>query len=134
MRSDDTQSTDCGTHVCSLPTELTECSIAPRTEIRRLHETIGCFLDPDIATFARRFRRDLHPICELTDWWQMERAWELFHERFTNGNYLNPEMERRLITALLALSLGMSLPQDRQGWAEAVADCYRDARGGNDRP
>jgi hypothetical protein len=75
--------------------------------IKAIFEVIGPFLGSTLEQFEIGFMRDMHPEAEVGVWAGIATAWLAYHEKFLNDQTVAEEEEKKLITALIAISTGL---------------------------
>jgi len=73
--------------------------------IRAVYDVIGTYFDSTLENFELNFRRDFHPESEVTIWMSITAAWISYHEIYLNNELLPDEEERKILGALLVISL-----------------------------
>ena len=86
----------------SLPPDLLE-------QIKAVYDVIGPYLGMTLEEFEIDFMRDIHPQREVALWCRIAKAWLAYHEDFL-GNEIQPNEERKLLGALVAISTGVEDP------------------------
>ena len=84
----------------SLPPELLE-------HIGAIYEVVGQYLSTTLEQFEISFMRDMNPESEVAIWCSITAAWIAYHERFLNEEVLPDDDEKKLISALIAISTGI---------------------------
>lgn len=84
----------------SLPSELLE-------HIGAIYEVIGQYLGTTLEQFEISFMRDMNPESEVAIWCSITAAWIAYHERFLSEEILSDDDEKKLISALIAISTGV---------------------------
>ena len=51
--------------------------------------------------------RDSHPESEVALWASITAAWVAYHQQFLNNDVLADDMEKKLLSALIAISSGV---------------------------
>ena len=83
-----------------LPAELLE-------QIGAIYEVIGPYLGTTFEQFEISFMRDATPESEVAIWSYITGAWIAYHENFLDDESLPDEVEKQLISALIAISTGV---------------------------
>src|SRR5262249_25418081 len=83
----------------TLPQELLE-------EIRAVHDVLGDYLNMTLEEFTQGFQRDESPETEIGLWLGITAVWIAYHEEYLNDEVMAPHDERRLLSALIAISSG----------------------------
>lgn len=84
----------------SLPSELLE-------NIGAIYEVIGQYLGTTLEQFEISFMRNMNPESEVAIWCSITAAWIAYHERFLDEEVLPDDIEKKLISALIAISTGI---------------------------
>ena len=84
----------------SLPPEMLE-------QIKAVFDVIGKYLGMTLEQFEVDFMRDTHPESEVALWCSITAAWLAYHEKFSSGKELADEDEKKLVGALIAISMGI---------------------------
>jgi hypothetical protein len=85
-----------------------------------------------LEQFEVGFMRDMHPEGEISVWCRITKAWLAYHEDFLGNETLPKEEERKLLTALVAISTGvddvakLGVPADV---GRRLMQCYDDPAG-----
>lgn len=87
-------------HNESLPSELLE-------NIGAVYEVIGQYLGTTLEQFEISFMRDTNPESEVAIWCSITAAWIAYHERFLDEEVLPDDVEKKMISALIAISTGI---------------------------
>jgi hypothetical protein len=110
----------------SLPTELLD-------QIKAVFDVIGPYIGMTLEQFEIGFMRDMHPESEVALWCSITAAWLAYHEKFLGDETLPDEDERKLLGALIAISIGvedvakLNVPVEV---GRRLIPCYNDLRGG----
>lgn len=75
--------------------------------VRSMHEVIGPYLNTTLEQFELGFRRELHPEDEVALWCNITTAWIDYHEKFLDEELLPDEEEKKVLSALIAISSGI---------------------------
>ncbi len=84
----------------SLPAEMLE-------QIRSIYDVLGRYFNMSLEEFELGFRRDESPEIEADLWMSVTAAWIAYHEEHLNDELLSDAEERKLISALIAISTGI---------------------------
>src|SRR5262249_26074349 len=84
----------------SLPSELLD-------QIKAIFDVIGPYIAMPLEQFEIGFMRDLYPQSEVARWCRITKAWLAYHEDFLGDKTLPDEEERKLLSALIAISTGI---------------------------
>jgi len=84
----------------SLPPELLE-------HIKAVFDVIGPYIGMTLEQFEIGFMRDMHPASEVTLWWGITKSWLAYHYKFLNDDVLPDDEEKKLLSALIAISTGV---------------------------
>ena len=76
--------------------------------IRAVYDVIGPYLDTNLEKFELNFMRDSHPESEVAIWFGITAAWISYHETYLNSEVLPDEEERKILGALLVISMGVT--------------------------
>jgi hypothetical protein len=76
-------------------------------QIKAVFDVIGKYLGMTLEQFEITFMRDTHPESEVVLWCSITAAWLAYHEKFLGGKELAEEVEKKLVAALLAISMGI---------------------------
>lgn len=87
----------------TLPEELLE-------EIRAIHDVLGDYLCMTLDEFQAGFQKDESPGTEIGLWLGITAVWIAYHEEYLNDEVMAPVDERRLLSALIAISSGIEDP------------------------
>jgi hypothetical protein len=85
----------------SLPPKLLD-------RIKAVYDVLGPYLGTTLEQFEVGFMRDADPDSEVTVWCSITAAWLAYHEKFLNDTKLPDEEERKLPSALIAISTGVN--------------------------
>ena len=108
----------------SLPPELLD-------QIKAVFDVIGPYINMTLEQFEIGFMRDMHPESEVALWCSITAAWLAYHEKYLNDETLPDEEERKLLGALIGISLGfrdvakMNVPAEV---GRRLLQCYDDLR------
>jgi hypothetical protein len=99
--------------------------------IESIYGLIGSYLGVPLETFEISFMRAVSPAAEVAVWCNIAIAWDNYHDRFADGEYLPDGEEKKLLRALVAISLGEDKPEqwgipEEQGCR--LAACYEELR------
>lgn len=83
-----------------LPPELLE-------QVQAVYDVIGRYLDTTLEQFEINLMRDMFPEDEVAIWCSITAAWIAYHEQHLGDERLPDEDEKKLIGALLAISMGV---------------------------
>lgn len=104
----------------SLPDELLG-------QIRSIYDLIGPYLDTTLEQYEINFMRDMHPQSEVMVWASITAAWLDYHRLHLNQERLPDDDEKKLISALILISMGVK-DVDKLGVSAEVGsellDCY----------
>ena len=95
--------------------------------IRGIHEVLGDYLGTTLEQFEISFMRDSNPEAEVLLWCSIAAAWIAYHEKYLADDVLSDEEEKKLLGALLAISMGI---EDAEGLGvpadvgEKLLACY----------
>ena len=84
----------------SLPTELLE-------QVRAMYDVLGPYLDTTLEQFEIGFMRDMLPEIEVAVWCSITAAWIAYHEQYHGGDCLPGDDEKKVLSALIAISAGV---------------------------
>lgn len=84
-------------------------SLSPEllAQIRAVFEVVGPYLHFTLEKFEVTFMRDLHPESEVAMWGRIAKAWLAYHEDYLSNVRQPKEEEKKLLSALLAISMGV---------------------------
>jgi hypothetical protein len=111
----------------SLPPNLLEY-------VEAVYDVIGPYLDMTWEEFEVGFMRDANPSSEVAVWCNITAAWIAYHDKYMGDDMLPDEDERKLVSALAAISAGvedveaLGLPVDV---GRRLLECYEEL--GEDR-
>ncbi len=88
----------------SLPPNLLEA-------IEAVYGIVGPYLDTSLEQFEIGFMRDMHPKREVAVWCGIASAWRAYHAQHLGGESLPDDEERKLLGALIAVSIGVDDPE-----------------------
>jgi hypothetical protein len=97
--------------------------------VESIYGMIGPYLGLALETFEIGFMRVPSPEAEALVWSNIAIAWDNYHERYLDDDFLSDDEERALIESLVAISLGVQHIQRLQASQEAVARleaCYNE--------
>ena len=83
----------------SLPSELLET-------IAAVYAIVGEYLGTTLEQFEIGFMRDTHPEREVVIWCSITKAWLAYHEDYLGNELLAEDDEKKVVRALLAISMG----------------------------
>lgn len=86
-----------------LPAELLE-------QIAAIYEVIGPYISTTLEQFEISFMRDANPESEVAIWSVITGTWIKYHEKYLDDALLPDEDEKKLISALIAISTGIDEP------------------------
>jgi hypothetical protein len=106
-------------------------SLAPEllAQLGAVFEAVGPYLNMTLEQFELGFMRNAHPEREIAIWCRIAKAWLAYHEDFLGSEWLPREEEKKLIGALLLISMGvkglekLNVPPDV---ARRLMWCYED--------
>ena len=75
--------------------------------IRAVYDVIGSYLETTLEQFEINFMRDMHPEDEVAIWCCITAAWLNYHEEHLEDELLPDDDEKKLISALIAISTGV---------------------------
>jgi hypothetical protein len=84
----------------SLPTDLLEY-------VEAVYDVIGPYLGMTCEEFEVGFMRDANPSREVAVWCNITAAWIAYHDKYMGDEMLPDEDERKLVSALAAISAGV---------------------------
>ncbi len=84
----------------SLPAEMLE-------QIRSIYDVLGRYFNMTFEEFELGFKRDETPEIEVDLWMSVTAAWIAYHEDYLDDELLPDDEERKLISALIAISTGI---------------------------
>ena len=79
-------------------------------QIGAIYEAIGPYLGTTLEQFEISFMRDASPESEVILWTAITGVWIKYHDKYLYGEMLSDEVEKKLITALIAISTGVDDP------------------------
>lgn len=104
-----------------LPEELVQ-------QIEWVYRRLGPYLSSNLEQFELAFMRDEHPEIEVAIWCRIAAAWSAFRQKYTKCERQSIEGEKRLVAALIAMSMGVD-PVVRLGLdmltAIRLRSCYQ---------
>lgn len=108
----------------SLPPNLLE-------RIQAIHRLIGRYLGMTLEEFEIGFMRDADPGQEVLLWSLIAATWRSYHAKFLAGQTLPDEEERKLLGAVLQISMGATDPAILGVTADigaSLLECYEGFR------
>jgi hypothetical protein len=76
-------------------------------QIRAVFDVIGPYIGMNLEEFEVGFMQDMHPKSEVALWCRITKAWLAYHEDFLGDDTLPDDEERKLLGALIAISIGV---------------------------
>jgi hypothetical protein len=89
--------------------------------IGAVYEVLGQYLGTTLEQFEISFMRDMNPESEVVIWCSITAAWIAYHERFLKEEVLSDDDEKKLISALIAISTGVDDVNKLGGRCPAVS-------------
>ena len=77
-------------------------------QIKAVFDVIGSYLGTTLEQFEVTFMRDTDPEIEVALWCSITSAWLAYHEQFLADELLPDHEERKLLSALIAISAGVA--------------------------
>ena len=90
-------------HHESLPEEL-------RQQIQAVYDVLGRYFNMTAEDFEAGFQRDAEPEAEVHLWMDITAAWIAYHEDYLDDKLLPDAEEKKLLSALIAISTGIDDP------------------------
>lgn len=84
----------------SLPDGLSEA-------IKFSYDTVGHYITPTLEQWETEFMRVSRPEKEVHTWVRIARSWHLYHEGNATEKVLSDEHEKKLVTTLVLISMGV---------------------------
>ena len=84
----------------SLPPELLD-------QIKSVFDVIRPYIKMTLEQFEIGFMREAHPESEVALWRSITAAWLAYHKKFLGDVTLQDEEERKLLSAVIAISTGV---------------------------
>jgi len=76
-------------------------------QIRAIHEVVGHYFNMTLEEFETSLIRNAEPESQVAMWSGVTAAWIAYHEEYLNDQVLTQDEEKRLISALIAISAGV---------------------------
>ncbi len=96
-------------------------------QIASIHEVIGWILETTLEQFEINFMRDEDPEAEVALWSFVTAAWIDYHDRYHDGENLEPDAEKLLLANLILISTGVNDPAELRlpvVVGTKLLDCY----------
>ena len=77
------------------------------TQARAVIDVLGPYLGTTLEQFEINLMRDATPEAEVAVWCSIAAAWIEYHERHLDDEIQPDEVEKRLVAALLLISMGV---------------------------
>jgi hypothetical protein len=96
-------------------------------QIRAIYDVLGQFFDMTLEQFEVGFMRDANPESEVGLWLGITAVWIDYHEKYLDDLVMSKADEKKLLSALIAISSGVDDPLKLGVPAkigQRLLDCY----------
>lgn len=95
--------------------------------IECVYKLLGPYLSSNLEQFELAFMRDQRPEIEVAIWCRIAAAWSVYHRKYTRCKKLSVAAEKRLVSALISISMDADSDADLGVDAETASRlrvCY----------